>query len=45
MDALCNGRRLKILTLVDDFTKEALDLVVAHSICGEQVVRILEAVA
>ena len=45
MDALCNGRRLKILTLVDDFTKEALDLVVAHSICGEHVVRILDAVA
>jgi len=45
MDALCNGRRLKILTLVDDFTKEALDLPVAHSICGEQVVRVLDAVA
>lgn len=34
IDALCNGRRLKILTLVDDFTKEALDLHSAHSLCG-----------
>lgn len=45
MDALCNGRRLKILTLADDFTKEALDLPVDHSICGEHVVQILDSVA
>lgn len=25
MDALANGRRLKCLTIVDDFTKEAVD--------------------
>ena len=45
MDALANGRRLKTLTVVDDFTKESLDIPVAHSICGEQVVRTLEAIA
>ena len=45
MDALCNGRRLKILTLVDDLTKEALDLVLAHSICGEQFVSTIYAIA
>ncbi|CPH95616.1 transposase [Burkholderia pseudomallei] len=30
MDALSNGRRVKCLTVVDDFTKEAVDIVV----CG-----------
>lgn len=45
MDALSTGRRLKILTLVDDFTKESLDLAVAHSICGEHVTQILDAIA
>lgn len=37
MDALSNGRRLKCLTIVDDFTKEAVDLVVDHSIRGADV--------
>lgn len=45
MDSLANGRRLKTLTIVDDFTKEALDIPVAHSICGERVVRTLESIA
>lgn len=45
MDSLANGRRLKTLTIVDDFTKEALDIPVAHSICGEHVVRTLDAIA
>jgi putative transposase len=26
-DALANGRRIKVLTIVDDFTKESVDLV------------------
>ena len=34
MDALADGRRLKILTIVDDFTKEAIDIVVDCSIPG-----------
>ncbi len=45
MDALANGRRLKTLTIVDDFTKESLDIPVAHSICGEQVVSVLDSIA
>jgi putative transposase len=45
MDATANGRRIKILTIVDDFTKESLDLVVAHSISGDYVARVLDAIA
>jgi putative transposase len=45
MDALSNGRRLKCLNIVDDCTKEAVDIVVDHSITGEHVVRILERAA
>lgn len=37
MDALSNGRRLKCLNIVDDCTKEAVDIVVDHSITGEHV--------
>src|SRR5690349_8976944 len=42
MDALSSGRRLKCLTVVDDFTKEALELVLDHSITGEYVTRALD---
>ena len=42
MDALANGRRLKVLTIVDDFTKEAIDVVVDRSIPGAYVARVLE---
>lgn len=45
MDALANGRRLKTLTIVDDFTKESLDIPVAHSICGDRVVEALDRIA
>lgn len=45
MDALSNGRRLKCLNIVDDCTKEAVDIVVDHSITGEYVVRVLEQAA
>lgn len=41
-DALETGRRLKCLTIVDDFTKEAVDLVVDHGISGRYVTRVLE---
>jgi putative transposase len=34
MDALEHGRRLKCLRIVDDFTKEAIDIVVDHGISG-----------
>jgi len=45
MDSLANGRRIKCLTIVDDFTKECLDIPVAHGISGEQVCRTLDAIA
>lgn len=34
-DALANGRRIKVLTIVDDFTKESVDLVAEHGISGQ----------
>jgi len=45
MDALSNGRRLKCLTIVDDFTKEAIDIVVDHGISGLYVARVLDQAA
>ncbi|AHB77063.1 transposase [Pandoraea pnomenusa] len=45
MDALSNGRRVKCLTVVDDFTKEAVDIVVDHGISGLYVARALERAA
>jgi putative transposase len=42
MDTLANGRRLKCLTIVDDFTKEAVDIVVDHGISGLYVARALD---
>ena len=44
-DALANGRRIKVLTIVDDFTKESVDLVAEHGISGQYVVRVLERAA
>jgi len=45
MDVLANGRRIKCLTVVDDFTKELIDLVVDHSISGIYVARVLDRAA
>lgn len=44
-DALANGRRLKCLTVVDDFTRECVDITVDHGISGAYVVRILDQAA
>ena len=44
-DALEHGRRRKCLTIVDDFSKEAVDIVVDHGICGQYVTRTLYAIA
>ena len=38
-DALADGRRLRILTIVDDFTRECLKMVVDTSISGIRVTR------
>jgi putative transposase len=42
-DVLSWGRRFRVLAIVDDFTREALALVVDTSIGGERVVRELDA--
>lgn len=41
-DELATGRRLRCLTVVDDFTREAVAIHVAHSIPGEHVTRVLD---
>jgi putative transposase len=42
MDALANGRRIKCLTVVDDFSRDCVDIAVDHGIGGEYVTRLLE---
>lgn len=44
-DVLANGRRIKVLTVVDDFSKECIALVADHGISGHYVVRMLEQAA
>jgi putative transposase len=41
-DMLEHGRRLKCLTIVDDFSKESVDIVVDHGISGLYVARVLD---
>jgi len=45
MDALANDRRVKCLTIVDDFTKESVDIVPDHNIPGLYVTRVLDQAA
>ena len=45
MDSLANGRRLKILTVVDDFTKESGLIEPAHSLTGDDVAELLDRVS
>jgi putative transposase len=44
-DALANGRRIKCLTVTDDFTRECVDIAVDHGISGAYVVRLLDQAA
>jgi len=44
-DTLVSGRRFRILTLVDDFTRECLGLVVDTSLTGLRVTRELDGIA
>jgi len=44
-DTLADGRRFRILCVVDDFTRECLALIADTSLCGRRVVRELEAIA
>ena len=41
-DQLENGRALKILPIVDNFTRECLHIETAHNITGERIVEILK---
>lgn len=41
-DSLCDGRRFRILTIVDDFTRECVATLVGSGITGERVIRTLE---
>lgn len=41
-DALSNGRRIRALTIVDDFTRESVDIVVDHGISGWYVAQVLD---
>jgi len=43
-DALANGRRIKVLTIDDDFSK-AIDLAVDFGISGHYVTRVLDQAA
>lgn len=45
MDALASGRRIKCLTIVDDFSRECVDIATDHGIGGEYVVRLLDRAA
>lgn len=44
-DALANGRRIKCLTVTDDFTRECVEIGVDHGIGGAYVVRLLDQAA
>ncbi|MFI5324550.1 MAG: IS3 family transposase [Thermodesulfobacteriota bacterium] len=41
-DSLCDGRRFRVLTVVDDFTRECVAVEVGMGITGEHLIRTLE---
>jgi putative transposase len=45
MDALADGRRFRLLNVVDDFTRECLAAVAGRSLTGSSVVQVLDAIA
>lgn len=44
-DSLYNGRRFRVLTIVDDFSRECPALEADHSLTGKRVTRVLERIA
>jgi putative transposase len=44
MDALANGRRIKCLTVVDDFSRESVDIAIDYGMGGQYVTRVLDQV-
>jgi len=45
MDALSNGRRIKCLTVLDEFSRECVQIGVDHGIGGQYVTRLLDGAA
>ena len=43
-DALANGRRIKCLTVVDDFSRECVDIALDYGMGGQYVARVLDQV-
>ena len=41
-DSLANGRRLKCLTVADDFSHEPVDIAVDYGISGQYAIRLLD---
>jgi hypothetical protein len=41
-DQLSNGRRFRVLNLIDEYSREVIDQLVSFSISGQQVARFLE---
>jgi putative transposase len=44
MDALANGRRIKCLTVVDDFSRECVSICIDYGMGGQYVARVLDQV-
>lgn len=44
-DSLFSGRRFRVLTIVDDFSRECPALEADHSLTGKRVVRVLDRIA
>lgn len=44
-DSLASGRRLKCLTIADDFSRECVDIAVDHGMGGHYVIRVLDQAA
>jgi putative transposase len=44
-DQLANGRRFRLLTVVDDFTRECLAIEVDTSLSGQRVARVLDQIS
>ena len=41
-DSLDNGRKFRVLNIIDYYNREALDIQIAYSFPGEHVLRVLE---
>lgn len=42
MDALFDGRRFRALTIVDNYSRECLEIEIGQSLKGEDVVRVMD---